>query len=188
MTTPLQGTRVAVLAADGVDAREYLEPRQAVEDAGGRVELVSIKDGEIQGVKSLDKIDRFRVDRQVRDADPDEYDALLLPGGAINPDTMRMDPDAVRFVRAFFEAGKPVGAICHAPWMLIEADVVSGRTVTSYPSLHTDLTNAGAHWVDEPVHTDNGLVTSRRPADLPAFCEKIVEEFAEGVHAGQRAA
>jgi protease I len=188
MTTPLRGSKVAFLATDGVDGREYVEPRQAIEDAGAQVELVSIKEGEIQGVKSLDKTDTFRVDRLVRDADPDEYDALVLPGGAINPDTLRMNTDAVQFVRAFFDAGKPVGAICHGPWTMIEADVVSGRTVTSYPSLRTDLINAGANWVDEEVHTDSGLVTSRRPADLPAFCSKIVEEFAEGRHEAQKPA
>ncbi len=188
MTTPLQGTRVAVLATDGMDAREYVEPREAVEEAGGQVDLISIKEGQIQGVKGLDRTETFPVDRLVRDANPDDYDALLLPGGAINPDTLRMDPDAVQFVRAFFDDAKPVGAICHAAWTLIEANVVSGRTVTSYPSLRTDLTNAGANWVDEEVHTDNGLVTSRRPADLPAFCSKVVEEFAEGRHPAQQAA
>jgi protease I len=188
MTTSLGGSKVAFLATDGVDGREYVEPRQAVENAGAQVELVSIKEGEIQGVKSLDKTDTFQVDRLVRDADPDEYDALVLPGGAINPDTLRMNTDAVQFVRAFFDAGKPVGAICHGPWTMIEADVVSGRTLTSYPSLRTDLINAGANWVDEEVHTDSGLVTSRRPSDLPAFCEKIVEEFAEGRHEAQKPA
>lgn len=188
MATSLRDKKVAFLATDGVEISEYVEPRQAVENAGGQVELVSIKEDSIQGYQHLDKGDRFRVDRLVRDADPEEYDALVLPGGVANPDQLRMNPDAVQFVRAFFDAGKPVAAICHAPWTMIEAQVVQGRTMTSYPSLRTDLVNAGARWVDEEVHTDAGLVTSRRPSDLPAFCDKLVEEIAEGRHEPARAA
>ena len=141
----------------------------------------------MQGFNHLDKADTFSVDRTAKGADPSRYDGLVLPGGVANPDFLRADEDAVRFVRAFFDAGKPVAAICHGPWTLIEADAVKGRTLTSWPSLRTDLRNAGATWVDEEVHVDHGLVTSRNPDDLPAFCAKLVEEIAEGVHEGQRA-
>ncbi len=144
--------------------------------------------GEVQAFNHLDKADTFPVDHTVADANPDDYDALMLPGGVANPDQLRLSADAVAFARAFFTAGKPVAAICHAPWTLIEADVVRGRTLTSWPSLQTDLRNAGATWVDEEVHTDHGLVTSRKPDDLPAFCAKMVEEFAEGRHPAQAAA
>lgn len=188
MALPLQNTKVAFLATDGVEQVEYIQPRQAVEDAGAQVELISIKEQPIQGFNHLDKGDTFPVDKLVRDANPDDYEALVLPGGVGNPDRLRMNPEAVQFVRAFFDAGKPVGAICHAPWTMIDAEVVNGRTITSYRSLRTDLTNAGARWVDEQVHTDNGLVTSRGPQDLPAFCSKIVEEFAEGRHPAGHAA
>jgi protease I len=183
----LTGKTIAFLATDGVEEIEYSQPRAAVEAAGGRAELVSTKQGSIQAVKHMDKSGTFPVDRQVSDADPKAYDGLVLPGGVANPDFLRTDPAAVRFVRSFFDAHKPVGAICHGPWLLVEADVVKGRTVTSWPSLRTDLQNAGAKWVDEQVHTDNGLVTSRKPDDLPAFCDKIVEEFAEGTHVRQHA-
>jgi protease I len=182
MAMPLQNKKVAFLATDGVEQIEYTQPRQAVEEAGAQVELISIKEEPIQGFNHLDKGDTFPVDKLVRDANPDEYEALVLPGGVGNPDRLRMNPDAVQFVRSFFDAGKPVGAICHAPWTMIDAEVVAGRTITSYRSLRKDLTNAGARWVDEEVHTDQGLVTSRGPRDLPAFCTKIVEEFAEGRH------
>ncbi len=177
---PLRGKKVAILATDGVEISEYVQPRAAVENAGAQVELISIKNGEIQGFHHLDKADRFPVDKLARDADPNEYDALLLPGGVANPDQLRMNEDAVRFVRAFFTAHKPVGAICHAAWTMIDAQVVAGRTLTSYPSLRTDLVNAGAHWVDEECHIEAGLVTSRRPQDLPTFCAKVVQEFAQG--------
>lgn len=183
----LSGRTVAFVATDGVEEIEYTLPRAAVEAAGAQVHLISIKQGSIQSVNHMDKSATYPVDRLVSDADPREYDALVIPGGVANPDFLRTDPAAVRFVRSFFELHKPVGVICHGPWLLVEADVVRGRTVTSWPSLRTDLTNAGATWVDEVVHTDDGLVTSRRPDDLPAFCETIVQEFAEGKHAGQRA-
>jgi protease I len=182
MARELDGRRVAILATDGVEEVEYTEPRAAVERAGAQVELVSIKSGQIQAVKVMDKSNTYPVDRTVDQANPDDYDGLLLPGGVANPDYLRMDPRAVAFVRAFFDAGKPVGAICHGPWMLVEADVVRGRRISSWPSLKTDIRNAGGTWVDEVVHTENGLVTSRKPDDLPQFCAKIVEEFAEGRH------
>ncbi|MFF3867428.1 type 1 glutamine amidotransferase domain-containing protein [Micromonospora sp. NPDC001898] len=180
--TTLQGKRIAFLAADGVEEVEYTQPREAVEKAGATAELVSLKPGRIQSFNHLDHGRTYDVDVTAADADAGGYDALVLPGGVANPDFLRADPDAVRFVKAFFEAGKPVGVICHGPWTLVEADVVRGRRITSWPSLRTDLTNAGANWVDEQVVTDNGLVSSRKPADLPAFCAKIVEEFAEGRH------
>ena len=182
----LNGTRVAILATDMFEQVELVEPRRAVEQAGADVELVSLETGEIQGFNHYDKADIFHVDRAVADVSADDYDALLLPGGVGNPDKLRMDEDAVRFVRAFFEQGKPVAAICHAPWMLVEADVARGRELTSFPSVKTDLKNAGGNWVDREVVVDDGLVTSRSPDDLPAFCAKVVEEFAEGKHAGQR--
>jgi deglycase len=188
MAAELQGKRVAFMATDGVEQIEYTEPRKAVEAAGAEVHLVSLRSGTIQGFNHLDKGDTFKVDLTVKDADPGDYDGLVLPGGVANPDTLRLDQDAVAFARAFFEAGKPVAAICHAPWTLVEADVVMGRTLTSWPSLRTDIRNAGGNWVDEEVHVDAGLVTSRKPADLPAFCARTVEEFREGVHPEQAAA
>jgi protease I len=178
----LDGKTIAFLAADGVEQVELTEPRKAVEEAGAETHLLSLESGEIQGFNHLDKADRFTVDKAVGDADASDYDGLVLPGGVANPDHLRTDEDAVAFVRAFFEAGKPVGAICHAPWTLIEAGVVDGLEVTSWPSLETDLRNAGANWVDEEVVVDRGLTTSRKPDDLPAFNEKIIEEFCEGRH------
>ena len=183
----LDGKRVAFLATDGVEQIELTRPWEAVTEAGGIPELISLRGGEIQGFEHLDKADTFGVDRTAEEASADDYDGLVLPGGVANPDALRVDQDAVRFVRAFFEAGKPVAAICHAPWTLIEADVVKGRTLTSWPSLRTDIRNAGGNWVDEEVHVDEGLTTSRKPDDLDAFCAKAVEELAEGVHEGQRA-
>jgi protease I len=186
MAQPLKGKKIAFLATDKFEQVELTEPWDAVEKAGGTPELISLKEGKIEGTNHGDPGDRFDVDKAVKDADSQEYDGLVLPGGVKNPDTLRQDEDAVKLVRAFFEAGKPVAAICHAPWMLVEADVVRGRTLTSYPSLKTDIRNAGGTWVDEEVVVDQGLVTSRSPDDLPAFCEKLVEEFAEGKHAEQR--
>jgi protease I len=183
----LKGKKVAILATDGVEQVEFTEPRDALLAAGATVDVLSIKGGPIQGFNHLDKGDTFPVDLEVSDARVDDYDALVLPGGVANPDALRLDEHAVSFVRGFFDQRKPVAAICHAPWTLIEADVVRGRTLTSWPSLRTDLRNAGAEWVDEEVVVDQGLVTSRKPDDLPAFCAKVVEEIAEGVHAGQHA-
>jgi protease I len=179
----LDGKKVAFLATDGVEEVELTEPLKAVREAGAETELISLKRGEFQGFDHLDKDQVFTADKAVRDASADDYDGLVLPGGVANPDFLRGDEDAVRFVRAFFEAKKPVGAICHGPWTLVEADVVKGRTLTSWPSLRTDIRNAGGTWVDEEVHVDQGLVTSRKPADLPAFNAKVVEELAEGRHA-----
>jgi protease I len=186
MADRLQGKRVAFLMAnEGVEQVELTEPLKAVDEAGAETELLAPEAGEIQAFNHLDKGDTFEADQAVGEADADEFDALVLPGGVANPDQLRTKPDAVQFVRSFFEAGKPVGVICHGPWTLIEADVVRGRTLTSWPSLKTDLRNAGAEWVDEEVHVDQGLVSSRKPDDLEAFCTKVVEEFAEGVHEGQ---
>jgi protease I len=185
MADELKGKKVAFLAAEGVEQVELTEPWKAVEQAGGTPELVSIEDGEVQAFNHLDKGDTFKVDKPAADADASSYDGLVLPGGVANPDFLRMDEDAVSFVRAFFEQAKPVGVICHGPWTLVEADVVKGRTLTSWPSLQTDLRNAGATWVDEEVVVDEGLVSSRNPDDLPAFCAKLVEELAEGEHAEQ---
>jgi protease I len=183
----LNGKRVAILATDMFEQVELVEPRKAVEQAGAEVEVVSLEPGEIQGFNHYDKADTFPVDKTVADVSADDYDALLLPGGVGNPDTLRTDDGAVAFVRSFFEQGKPVAAICHAPWLLVEADVARGRELTSYWSIKTDVKNAGGDWVDREVVVDEGLVTSRSPDDLPAFCAKVVEEFAEGRHAGQRA-
>lgn len=169
--------RVAFLATDGVEEVEYTEPRKAVEDAGGTAELLSIKDGEIQAVNHMDKGGTYRVEKQVADANPADYDALVLPGGVANPDFLRTDTAAVRFVRDFFATGKPVAAICHGPWTLVEAGVLNGRTLTSWPSLHTDITNAGAKWVDEEVHVDGQLITSRKPDDIPAFSRALLEKL-----------
>jgi protease I len=181
----LEGKRVAFLATDMVEQVELTEPWKAVRDEGARVELISLEEGKIQGFNHYDKADEFAVDRTVEEASASDYDALVIPGGVGNPDTMRGDENAVAFVREFFEQGKPVGVICHGPWMLVEAGVVRGRKVTSWPTLQTDIRNAGGQWVDEEVVVDQGLVTSRKPDDLPAFTEKIVEEFCEGRHEQQ---
>jgi protease I len=178
----LDGKKIAFLATDGVEQVELTEPRKAVEEEGAETKLVSLEDGQIQGFEHLDKADKFDVDLAVKDASADDFDGLVLPGGVANPDFLRADEDAVAFVRAFVEAGKPVGAICHGPWTLVEAGVVDGLTLTSWPSLQTDIRNAGGNWVDEEVHVDRGLTTSRNPDDIPAFNAKIVEEFCEGRH------
>jgi protease I len=181
----LEGKRIAFLATDMVEQVELTEPWKAVEQAGGTPELVSLEGGEVQGFDHYDKADTFPVDRTVDEAQAGDYDGLVLPGGVGNPDNLRTNERAVQFARDFFAAGKPVGVICHGPWTLVEADVVRGRTLTSWPSVRTDIRNAGGDWVDQEVVVDNGLVSSRRPDDLPAFCAKIVEEFAEGRHEAQ---
>jgi protease I len=183
----LNGKRIAFLATCGVEQVELTEPWKAVKTAGGAPELISLKPGEIQGMNHDEKADTFPVDKVIDDVSAEDYDGLVLPGGVANPDTLRQHDAAVDFVRDFFKQGKPVAAICHGPWMLVEADVVEGRKLTSYASIKTDIRNAGGNWVDEAVVVDNGLVTSRNPDDLPAFCAKTVEEFAEGVHAAQHA-
>ncbi|WP_197318817.1 type 1 glutamine amidotransferase domain-containing protein [Saccharomonospora sp. NB11] len=184
----LIGRRVAFLAApEGTEQVELTEPWKAIENAGGRPELISTTSGRIQAFNHLDKADTFEVDYTVAEASAADYDGLVLPGGVANPDLLRTDEKAVSFVRDFFTQHKPVAVICHGPWTLIEADVVRGRRMTSWPSLQTDLRNAGAEWVDEEVVVDNGLVSSRKPADLPAFCSKLVEEIAEGKHSKQAA-
>ena len=184
MSTSLSGKTIAVLATDGFEQVELTKPVEALKAAGATVEIVSPKSGEIQGFNHHDKGDRTKVDRNLAGADPAAYHGLVLPGGVINPDALRLEDEAIAFIKAIAEASKPIAAICHGPWTLIDAGVVKGRRVTSWPSLRTDLTNAGADWVDEEVVVDNGLVTSRKPDDLPAFCAKMIEEFAEGRHVG----
>ena len=182
----LIGKRVAILATDGVEAAELIDPRNALDKAGAKTLLVSPKDDKVKTWEHDHWGDDIPVDIQLGKANADDFDALMLPGGVMNPDRLRMDKRAVKFVRRFFDDGKPVAAICHGPWLLVEADVVRNRTVTSWPSLQTDLRNAGADWVDREVVTDMGLVTSRKPDDIPAFNKKMIEEFTEGVHTGQR--
>ena len=188
MANEISGLKVAFLVAnEGIEQVELTEPWQAVKAAGGQPELVAPEPGQAQAFNHLDKASTFPVDRTTSDISVDDYDAVVLPGGVANPDQLRMDKAAVEFVRAFVEAGKPVAAICHGPWTLVEAGVLQGRTLTSWPSLQTDVRNAGATWVDEEVHVDKGLVTSRKPDDLPAFCSKMIEEFREGKHRAQAA-
>jgi protease I len=183
MADSLKGKKIAIIATDGVEQVELEKPRQAVHDAGGETQLLSPKSDQIQAMNhDLEPADTFTVDKSISDASADDYDALLLPGGTVNADKLRIEEDVVSFVQEIFKAGKPAGVICHAPWTLVEADLARGRTLTSYPSLKTDIRNAGGEWVDEEVVVDQGLVTSRSPDDLPAFCAKIVEEFAEGTH------
>jgi protease I len=186
-TKSIEGKHIAFLATCGVEQVELTEPWKAVEDAGATPELISLKSGEIQGYNHDKKADTFKVDKEVANVSAEDYDGLVLPGGVANPDTLRTCEVAVDFVRDFFKQGKPVAAICHGPWMLVEAGVVEGRTLTSYPSIKTDIRNAGGMWVDKEVVVDNGLVTSRKPDDLKAFCAKAIEEFGEGVHEGQHA-
>lgn len=188
MEKKLKGIKVAILVADGFEQIELTAPKQALESEGATTEIVSPADQKVQGWNHDERADLFSVDMPLSRARSDDYDSLLLPGGVRNPDQLRMLTRAVEFVDGFFAAGKPVAAICHAPWILIESQVVKGKTLTSWPSLQTDLINAGAYWVDKKVVADNGLVTSRKPADIPAFNEKMIEEFAEGRHSRQRAA
>jgi len=184
----LKGKKVALLVAKGFEEVELTEPKKALESAGAETELVSIEKDKVRSWKFTDWGHEFAVDVHIADARPEDYDALVLPGGVMNPDFLRMDDRAVKFVRAFAKSGKPIGAICHGPWTLVEADAVRGRRLTSYPSLRTDLGNAGANWIDAEVVVDKGLVTSRNPHDLPAFCRKLVEEVAEGRHDKRHAA
>jgi protease I len=182
MADELQGKKIAILATDGVEQVELTEPRKAIEDAGAQTELLSLEDGEILAFNHLDHGDKFPVDKAVADASPDDYDGLVIPGGVANGDFLRADEDAVKFVAAFAQTRKPIASICHGPWILVETGIVKGRTITSWPSLKTDVENAGGTWVDEEVHVDQGLVTSRKPDDIPAFSAKAIEEFAEGAH------
>jgi protease I len=182
MAQQLRGKRVAALVTHGFEQVELLGPRKALLEAGAEIEVVSPESGQVKGWNHTDWGERVKVDRTLAQARPDDYDALLLPGGVLNPDKLRIDPEAVAFVKHFVDAGKPIAAICHGPWTLIEAGAVKGRKMTSYPSLRTDLRNAGAEWIDQEVVVDRGLVTSRKPDDLPAFNRKMIEEYAEGVH------
>ena len=188
MANELQGKKVAILLAPvGTEQAEFTEPKKAVEDAGGTVEVIGIQTGDAQTMNSdINPGETFTVEKTFTEVSADEYDGLVVPGGTVGSDNLRADEDAVNFIHSFFEQAKPVGVICHGPWTLIEAGVVSGRTLTSYPTLQTDILNAGGNWVDEEVVVDQGLVTSRNPDDLPAFCAKVVEEIAEGKHAEQR--
>jgi protease I len=183
MADKLKGRRVAILATDGFEGAELTKPRQALTAEGAITVVIAPKNGKIKAWEHDHWGDAIKVDQTLDEANPDDFDALLLPGGVINADAIRQEPRAVDFVRSFASAGKPLAVICHAPWLLVEADIVRGRTVTSWPSLKTDLRNAGANWLDEQVVVDNGLVTSRKPDDIPAFNRKMIEEFAEGVHA-----
>src|SRR5881398_3236998 len=180
----LDGKKVAILVTDGFEQVEMTKPREALEEAGAETKIVSPKSGQIQGMNHADKGDKFNVDVSLDAARPEEFDALLIPGGLMNPDELRATPDALEFTKHFFREGKPVAAICHAPWVLIDAGVIRGRTMTSWPAIKTDVRNAGGNWVDPEVVVDNGLVTSRKPDDIPAFNEKMIEEFCEGRHHG----
>jgi protease I len=191
MENKLDGKKVAILVADGFEQVEMTKPRQALLDAGAAAKIVSPKAGQIRGMNHADKGDKFDVDIELKDARPEEFDALLIPGGLMNPDELRSTPEALEFTRHFFDEGKPVAAICHGPWVLIDAGVVRGRTLTSWPAIKTDVKNAGGNWVNEEVVVDNGLVTSRKPDDIPAFNRKMIEEFCEARHpaaTGARAA
>jgi protease I len=183
MANQLEGMKVAFIAADGVEQVELVKPREAVEQAGATTELLSIAEGEIQAMNhDVDKADTFTVDKLIGNADVDDYDGIVLPGGTVNPDNLRVESDVITFLQAFAKTGKPIAAICHGPWTLVEADLVRDRTLTSYPSIRTDIRNAGGNVVDEEVVVDQGLVTSRNPDDLPAFIDKVIEEIAEGAH------
>jgi protease I len=178
----LDGKKIAALFTDGVEQVELEKPVEGLKNEGAEVTFLTLEAGEVQAFNHLDQADKIQVDTAVADADASDYDGLLLPGGVANPDFLRMDDDAVKFVAAFVEQAKPIAAICHAPWTLVEADVIRGRKLTSWPSLQTDIVNAGGEWVDEEVVVDEGLVTSRKPDDIPAFTEKAIEEFCEGKH------
>jgi protease I len=180
MASDLKGKKIAILATDGFEQSELMKPRQALEDAGAHTEVVSMNGGEIKGWDHKDWGEKVKVDKTLENANPNEYDALVLPGGVINPDKLRMDPSAVNFVRQFVASGKTVGAICHGPWTLLEAGALKGKTVTSWPSLKTDLKNAGATWIDQEVVTDGQFITSRKPDDIPAFSKAIIESVAQG--------
>ena len=184
----LENKTVAILASNGFEQSELQGPLEALRKAGATVHIVSPESGSIMGMKHADKGDSFDVDVDLDSANAADYDAIMLPGGLMNPDTLRTIDTALAFVRAFAEAGKPIGAICHAPWILIEAGLVKGRTLTSWPAIQSDVRNAGGHWVDEEVVCDQGLVTSRNPDDIPAFCKKLIEEIAEGRHQGMATA
>lgn len=185
MSHQLKGKKVAILAADYFEQVELTKPRDALEEAGAEVKIVSPKSGQIQGMNHADKGDKVDVDLTLDEADPDDFDALMIPGGTMNPDTLRSTPAALEFTRHFFQAGKPAAVICHGPWVLADAGLARGRKLTSWPAIQMDLKNAGAEWVDEEVVVDNGLVTSRKPDDIPAFNRKMIEEFAEGKHSQQ---
>jgi protease I len=182
MVDKLSGKRVAILVANGFEQVEMTKPRDALEKAGAHTDLISPEDRTVRAAQHDKPGDDFEIDVALSEADAETYDALLLPGGVANPDKLRVDPEAVNFVKSFVDAGKPIAAICHGPWTLIEAGAVAGRTMTSWPSLRTDLKNAGANWIDQEVVTDRGVVTSRKPDDIPAFNRKMIEEFAEGNH------
>jgi len=188
MGDQLSGKKIAILVADGFEQIEMTDPRAALDNEGADTRIVSVKSGQIQGMHHADKGEKFDVDLTLDDTDPADFDALLIPGGLMNPDTLRSIPKALEFARHFFEEGKPVAAICHGPWVLIDAGVVRGRTLTSWPAIKTDVRNAGGNWVDQEVVVDNGLVTSRKPDDIPAFNRKMIEEFHEGRHAEMAAA
>ncbi len=187
MAQKLDGKKVAILVADGFEQVEMTKPRAALDEAGATTTIVSPKTGKIQGMNHADKGDKFDVDLALDEARPENFDALLIPGGLMNPDQLRSTPKALEFTRHFFKTGKPVAAICHGPWVLIDAGVVRGRKLTSWPAIQTDVKNAGGNWVDQEVVVDNGLVTSRKPDDIPAFNRKMIEEFCEGKHAGRLA-
>ena len=188
MARKLDGKKVAILVTDGFEQVEMTKPHEALDEAGAATKIVSLKSGKIQGMHHADKADKFDVDLTVKDARPEEFDALMIPGGLLNPDAMRVDPNALEFARHFFREHKPVAVICHGPQVLISADLVRGRKMTSWPAIQTDMRNAGARWLDEEVVVDNGLVSSRKPDDIPAFNSKIIEEFAEGRHTAAAAA
>ena len=182
MARKLDGKKVAILVTDGFEQVEMTKPRGALDEAGAETKIVSLKSGKIQGMNHADKGDKFDVDLTLDEARPEEFDALMIPGGLMNPDALRSNDDALEFTRHFFREGKPVAAICHGPWVLIDAGVVRGRVLTSWPAIKTDVKNAGGKWVNEEVVVDNGLVTSRKPDDIPAFNKKMIEEFCEGRH------